>query len=230
MTIATTRTQEFTVGQAVTLAMRIAGLKGPQEVPSAQEMLLGQDLLSLLIKGPVFAQAVTRGLAYRTLTLTGDTLDYPLEDGDIDVFGDGAFTPTGETASRPVRQIDGGRWNQLPPEDETDEPTFFFADRSASPVVLKLWPGAADGTLRIRVHQQRADVTDTTTTLDVEPHWQDSLVKALAADLSLASNLPQSRTDGLSARAGGSAVMARGISGENVPQKIEFSHRHGWRA
>lgn len=229
MTIASTRTDELTVERAVIVAMRLAGLKGPMEVPSAQELLHGQDLLALLIKGPLFSQAVTRGLVFRSITTTGLTLTYSLQQGDIDLFGDPAFTPTGETNPRPVRQIDGARWQTLGATSITDEPAFVWADRSANPVVLNLWPGAAAGTLRVRVHRPRADISDATTTLDVEQHWQQPLVQALAAELAMAATLPASRVDGLTQRAGGAAVMARGMSGEKVQQFVEMRHRTGWR-
>lgn len=231
MTISSTRTWEMTVGQIVIAAMRLAGLLSPEETPSNLQALHGRDQLGLLLKSPAFSQAITRGVVIQPVTLTGLTTTYSLDSSVIEVQGDGWYTATGETGKTPVTQKPQHEYEALQGGAADQIPVAFFADRSASPVTVSFWPGAAAGTVRLLCHRQRADVTDANATLDLEQHWQDAVVQALAGRLAMAASLSADRVGGLDVRARQARVEAREVSGAKVAQQAELDHptHRAWR-
>jgi len=232
MTVQDTRTWELTVGEIVTEASRMAGLLAAEETLSAVQMTAGQKKLGRLIKSPAFASAITRGVTTVEVTTDGSAIEYTLDAGIVDIIGEGWFTADGEVSRNPVMQRDRKGFEMLQPsEDVTTEPTHFFVDRSDSPLVVHVWPGARVGVIRLPAHRQRADVTNANATLDLEQHWQDAIITALASEMMIAASLPMDRVGVVDSLAQRKKDEARQASGSRIPQRAVIGHKipRAWR-
>lgn len=238
MTVSTTSAKEYNVGQIVTIAHRQAGLSGDGVTPTESQMLAGVDLLGLIVQSTAAKGFFAKTVDFYNLTLIAADYTYSLPTNVIDVIGNAMYIPPGFTdvtqaaAETYVSAATREQWHSTSGKGSQGVPSFYWANRTASAVEVRLWPvpssSEAGGVVRFQVHRLRADVTDRTTTVDVERFWTEWLVYQLAADLAIGAALPINRVQMLEAKAAGKLRDATAMAKENAPMRVRLDHRTSW--
>lgn len=232
MTIDTTRTHEFNVGQICRLAYREASLLSVYQDMTAQQSSAAVDFLSLIVHSVESEGLFARSIEFEEVTLVSGQDAYSLSVDTLDVTGKAMYVAPGQTqVELPVMPMSREQWQEIGVRETEGPPTRFYVHRTSSILELRLWltPGdsEADGIVRLQSHRLRADVTDTTATPDFERYWADFLVSKLGAKLSRSNGLGIDRVQELEGMAARSLAKCRGKSNEGTSQ--QFVLRHGRR-
>ncbi len=153
----------------------------------------------------------------------------------IDLDGDGAFIPVGQTVTAaagetPVRPVSRERWQAISAHNATGRPTEYFTDRTDAAVVVYFWPtpdAGNAGTVRLQTHRLRANTREGLATLDFEPFWQEYFVCELGARLALAHSMNLSRVQFLKAEAQEKLERCRAQAQQRGSQQFVIGHRSG---
>lgn len=237
MTVSSTATFEFNIGQIVLMAWRDAGLKSIYQSLTTQEVSDGIDKLTRISMASHAKGLFARTVEFQTVTLASGTDTYPLTADILDVVGSGMYAdptqPTPANSETMVAPKLREQWHELAAKSASSRPTLFYVDRDTSTAKVVVWPipGASEagGRIRFQVHRFRADVRDPNATVDYERYWTDYLVAELAAKLALSNALPLPRYQALQAVAMSKLNECRAMSKEKPNQQFSVAHRSGWR-
>lgn len=237
MTVSPTNTNEFTVGQIVTLAFNVAGLTNPSQRVNDANLGMGYKLLELTLKGLTTQGLLVRKIEFQTITLAAGTYIYTLAESVADVVGVAMYLEPGVDITKapsetPIRPILRDEWQTLSSKDASSRPTLYYPHRTASAIQIRLWPipSATEdlGTVRYQANLWRADALDGNATADVERFWEDYLVWKLAHDLSVASNLPADKCAYLMSEAEKKLFFAKAYAMDRPDQQAVVDHSTPW--
>lgn len=234
MTVAETRTREFSVNDLVKRAYRRAGLLNEHMLPSQQQAADAREELELIIDALELEGLMVRSVIMEHVVLEAGTASYTLPDHVLDVIGEAKHIRDGEELDRAsgetvIQAIPRADWQGISAKNATGLPSLYYPDRSGSQVVVHLWPiPDAAGTARFQVHRLRADNDVGLATPDVERHWGQYLVYELAHKLALSRSLPLPRCQMLAVEAARYLTKAKLKSNEHQPRQIHLTHRTQW--
>lgn len=239
MTIDTSRTFEFNIGQIITLAYRQAGILSLYQSPSDAQMSYGKDLLQMVSQSAHLQGFFAKVVAFYELDVLEGISSYTLPAYVLDVLDAGMFIdPTqdpehanGETICRLISRAE---WQELSSKDATGRPTLMYEHRTADSVELRLWPipsaSDAGGTLRLQVHRLRANMTDTTKTPEFERYWSEYLVYETAQHIAFGSALALGRVQALRDTAANQLRLCKGMANQRTNQRFVASQPVRWKA
>jgi hypothetical protein len=238
LTIAATRTQEFSIGKICTMAYRSAALLSPYMSMTEQQSSAAIDFLGIIIRSPDAEGMFARQVEFQNITLISGTHIYALDESVLDVIGAAMYISPEHTditqadSELYVRQISRETWHELGTKSTAGSPTMFYLHRTGVSPEVRLWPVPSDsedgGTVRFQAQLLRADVTVATNTVDFERYWTDYLVKKLGAELARSNAVNLGRVGELEAQAHASLIKCRGKSNEGLPQQFVLMHGNGY--
>lgn len=236
MTIASTPTLDLDVNRIILLAYREAGLLNAYMGYTEEQRQAALYFLELVVEGLGAESRFARTVDERNVTLVDGTFEYDMPADCLDVldsarFIDVSYTDVDKAVEIPVRQIDREAWGGITAKNATGRPTMYYADRSAVPVKVRLWPipssTEAGATIKFLIHRLRATVLGGTTAPDFEQYWNKYLVFELAHHLARSSN--RSSANDLERIALQTLQRCRGSSNQSTNQTFIVRHRTGWR-
>ena len=240
MTVATSATAELSLKRIAVHAYRLAGLMAIEQEPTGlqweQRATHGLETLETIIKGLEAEGRLVRARRFYELTLVADQSDYDLPEDIMDVYGDAMFIMAGETTQTAtyetvVRQMDQDTWQRLGTRASTGRPTQYFAYRGSGSVQVRLWlkPDSDNlGTIRFQAYYLLANATSGAATPDLERHWAEYLITALASRLAMAAG----KLDVYGALKGESNSIlerAKRYSRQRTNNQVMVAHRGGYR-
>lgn len=239
MTIATSSTAELPISKIVRHAYVMAGLWGIEQDTSGDQWSrrasYGMELLDMVTKGLEAEGRLVRARRFYNLTLVADQADYVLPAEILDVYGDAMFIQPGDDPNNAsyetvIRQIDQDTWNRLGTRQSESRPTVYFAMRNTGQVTLRFWqkPDAANaGYVRVQAYYLLANATDGNATMDLERHWTQYLVTALAASLAEGAGFPVDKVGRLMGEAKSLLQRAKAYSRQRTNNQAMVMHRVG---
>ncbi len=224
MTVGTTSGTEKTVDQIVRLAYVMAGLlEETQTLADVGGGELGRTLLGTVLRRLQAKGITARSGSFETVACVADTFEYTMPATVQDVYGDAMYVNADETdltraaGELLVSQMSAEEWQVLSAKDATARPTRYFALRTGTPVVVRLWPIPDEaGHVRFQVHRFLADVSNGSSTVDLEAYWDGYLMHALAAELAEAKTMPADKIGRLKGQAKDDLRDAYAMSSERT--------------
>lgn len=192
MTVATDRTQEFTVDEIVLHAYRLAGLLNEAQALSVSKAANGRAAMQFALQRLEAEGMFARSTVFHYLTLESGTQSYAVDASVINVVGRAYYLPEGEDETQgevehSVAPIGAEEWASLTPKNASGMPTKYWLDRSTMTLWVDPIPDEA-GKLRLQAQQLRATSLRGTVTPDVERWWSDYLRYQVAHDLALSNS------------------------------------------
>lgn len=234
MTINTSRTTEFDIGQIVLMAYRKAGLLNEHQALDAPKSNAGKALLETIIKELEIYGVSARTVVLERVTVTALTNTYALEASTFDIVGSAVWIdgddpdPDNPQAVFPLRPVDREQRQIIDSEAASGQPTLFYVDQTTVPISVWLWPTpSADGYVRFQSRRLAADSTDTAKTPDLERYWVQYLIHELGAQLA-ADNSMLAKAAYLDAIAQRKLVMCRAYANPRGSFQIGLDHPTGW--
>ena len=229
MAIVDSRVNEQTIGTLVADAYRMASLLGDQQTLDNHRLQKGMRALERIVKSPAFNGCMPKVVAPELIDIDADDGTYSLPAYVIAPFGEGSFHLDDETQENRVTELTRQQYQAIGDKSTTGRPYQYFADRTTDPVTLWLYPVPdADGTLRLQVQRLRADVTDSTATLELERHWARGVTWTLAQELALAAGLPLNRVRYIGEEAKVEVRQAFGESSQTASVSARIDHPTPW--
>lgn len=195
MTVNTSRTTEFDIGQIVLMGYRMAGLLNENQALNSAQTNAGKALLETIVKHLQVYGITARAVTFEVVTVTAGTREYSLSADVFDVLGtatwiDAGQNPQAANGETTVTMMDRETRQRIASKASTGSVSLFYSDRTVVPNKVWLWPIPADnGYLRFQVHRLSADSTDTTKTPDLERYWAQYLIWELAYQLATSNSL-----------------------------------------
>ncbi len=228
MTIATTRTNEYTIAQIVTMAYRRAGLLNAYQELDGTLQNLGQQQLQLACDELESRGLTAKATELYTLTITASTSSYDLPTYTLAVVNAAMYIPTGSQFEHQVSQMSQEEWQTLTDKSVTSIPTRYFHRRDVVPNTLELWPVPdSDGELRIQVQRIRADANQGTKTIDFERYWVQAIINQVAGQLAM-DNSMESKALTLFGLAEKQIERCLGNAREQASFQMVMGHTTGW--
>ena len=238
MTIAATRTYEFDVGGIIRQAYRDAGLLSEVQNCSQAQVTEGKDKLQRITTSAAVYGFLARVTDFYELPIVATIFEYSLPTYVADVWESAMFIAPGQDTTRASAEImveprQREEWQTMGSKSATGSPSFYFPNRAAVPIQVKIWPipgtNEDGGTIRFQVHKYRADTQLSTVTPDFEKYWVDYLVFELAARLALSNSLSMERFTALEGKAQVALRDAKSYSRQRGPQRFVYGHVSPWR-
>lgn len=235
MTVSTSSTFEFDVADIVKMAYQMAGLVSAYQALNQQQTQMGMDLLDMISRSTQTMGLFAKVTQFYNLTLASGTRNYTLPGTIIDVEGDGAFVPVGQSLTAasgetPVMPISRERFQGISAKDATGRPVEYFTDRTGAGIVIYFWPtpdASNAGTVRLQTHRLRANMREGAATIDFEPFWQEYFVCELASRLALSHSRQLGLVQYLKAEAQEKLEHCRAQSQQRGSQQFVVGHRSG---
>lgn len=232
MTIATTRSTEYTIGQLVTIAYRRAGLLEAYQALDATMLGIGQEELQLVCDALETRGLTSRATEFYSIDVTAGTSSYTLPDYCLAVVGSAMWIPDGSgtpsSSEQIIRQMSQEEWQTLTDKSAASTPSSFMHRRDVIPNIIELWPVPdADGTVRAQVQRLRADVADGSKTIDFERYWSQAIIYQLAGQLAINASMVDKGTTFL-AMAEKEIERCMGNAREQSSFQMIMGHRTGW--
>jgi hypothetical protein len=239
MTVASSATAELSLKRIALHAYRLASLWGIDQQPVGVQWeryaTHGLEALETIVKGLEAEGRLVRARRFYELTLVADQASYDLPEDIMDVYGDAMYILPGETtdtatAETVVRQIDQDTWQRLGTRASTGRPTTYYAYRGSGSVQVRLWlkPDSDNlGTIRFQVYYLLANSTSGDSTPDLERHWAEYLIHALAAKVAEAGNLDGTKIGRLMGESSRLLDRAKRYSRQRTNNQAMVMHRVG---
>lgn len=234
MTINTSRTAEFDIGQLVLMGYRKAGLLNEHQALTAAKSNAGKALLETIIKELEIYGVSARSVILERVAVTAGTNTYSLDASTFDIVGSAVWIdgtdpdPDNPLAVFPLRPVDREERQIISSESAQAQPTLFYVDQTTVPVSVWLWPTpSADGYVRFQARRLSADSTDTAKTPDLERYWAQYLIHELGAQLAADNSMlaKAAYLDGIAQR---KLTMCRAYANPRGSFQIGLDHSTGW--
>jgi hypothetical protein len=240
VTISTSNTFTFTIGQIVTMAYRDAALISMYESPTLRQTQAALDEFERIVNGTQAKGLFARTIDFYNLTpLVLNQFVYPATLNVLDVVGVGMYIDptqadiTRSSSETQVLPMSRETWQELSGKGAQGRPTMYYPHRVSDQLQIYLWPlpsaAEAGGTIRFQIHRYRADVRDPNATTDFERFWVDWLTSELATRLALMSGVSMERVQTLQALAISKLRDCRAMATQRVSQQFVARHRTGYR-
>ncbi len=240
MTVSTSSTFTFSIGQIVTMAYRGAALLTAYQSPTLQQTGVALDEFERIVNSTqakgLFARTVD---FYNLQPLVENQFVYTVPLNILDVVGAGMYIDLTQTdisrasAETQVLPMSRETWQELSGKGAQGRPTMYYPHRVSDQVQIYIWPlpsaVEAGGAIRFQIHRYRADVRDPSATTDYERFWVDWLTSELSARLAKANGMSIQRIQLLMADAASKLRDCRGMSNQRVSQQFVPRHRAGYR-
>lgn len=239
MTEATAADSNPTVDAIVTRAYRLAGLISVYQTPDASQKADARLLLDDIVKETSAEGVFAKSVLMRKVTIVASQTDYVMADDVLDVVGTGMFIDASQvdvdhaTSETPIVPMDREEWQRMSARAATGRPYKYWADRSVTPVTVRIWPMPDSGnlgTMRLQVHVLPADVTAGGVTAPFERYWTQYLTFELAHQLAVGASLTIDRCTYLATLAQAKYKKAKGYSRQQQPKQAAFFHPTVWRS
>lgn len=229
----------FTVGELITSAYRLCGLKNPHQSLSTPEMSHGKLLLKGIVRGLHTEGHFARVVSTELVTFEADENVYTMPSDVLDVVGVAKFVAAtdAEEAGRSnnetvITMMSRDEWQISGLRGTSGQPTRYFPDRTDDAVAVYVTPtpsAAEDGSFgRFQVHRLRGDVSNENDPLDFEPYWVETLKYMLAEQLADAAVLNPVRAARFERKGQMLLDKAKGQSKQRKPQRFVVRHRTPW--
>lgn len=238
MTISSSVTFEFNIGEIVRMAHVDAGLLSIYQKTNQQQMVDGLDKLQRELNALQAKALFARTVDFYNLTpLVEGTERYTFPTWILDLVGNGMYIQPGESLTQSntetlVKLITRAEWQEQSAKGAIGRPTLFYAHRTTSTLEARLWPvpgvDEVGGTIRFPIHRYRADARDPNATMDFERFWTDYLVSNLAYRLALAAAFGSDRMNDLRIDMMSKYNDARKYSMQRGNQRMVTRHPTGW--
>jgi hypothetical protein len=230
MTIATSRSHEFNVGQICRLAYREAGLLNVYQEMTTQQTSAATDFLELIVHSTETEGLFARSGDTESVTLATDVDSYTLSVNVLDLYGQAKYIAAGQTeVELVVIPMSREEWQAIDARITGGPPSRYYHNRTTSPSTVVLWPkpssSESGATVRFQIHRLRADVTSTTVTPDFEVFWSEYFVLRLAMKLASSATLPEDRVARLERQSLMALQKCRGKANQSTDQQIVIRHR-----
>lgn len=236
MTIATTNTAEFSIASILQLAAKMSGVLGLEEAAVGAQWELraeyGRGQLELVLKALQSQAFLTRDVEFYTVTLTddfggeNDPIELPAD--TVSVEGTLMYRESADDPELQVTQVDREYWQTSLDKETTAVPTRVFVSKGAT---IRLYllpvPDTAGATIRIQRKRLLADSTPTSSTVELERHWQDYLVHELASRYALTVG-ELSKASALKALAEELKRLATSESAQGTNAQAQLNHSTSW--
>lgn len=235
MTIASTRTQEYTMAELCTRAARLAGVLNKHQTlnaaTSAQALrALESRLKYLSSKGIQIRQRV-----FENVQLEADVESYSMPEYVADVYGPAMYIGADQadvdraTSETVITMEPAEDWQVRSSKATTGRPTKYFPYRKSSVIEIRLWPVPSEaGTVRFLVERYPADAVVGSNTADVERPWQLCLEHWIGHDLALEDSKDMKRVLYLRGLAEGYQKDCVAFSVQRGPQQAFLDHDCGY--
>jgi hypothetical protein len=161
---------------------------------------------------------------------------YALNPTILNLVDDGSYIPPsngveeekthGET---PVRPMSAFRWNQLSSKDSEGTPVYYFIERNAPQLVLRLWPVPSEaGKIRFRTHRIPGSSSVGSYNPDFNRHWEQWAVLALAYEFMTDSSMPLDERQLIRADRDKSFELLKSYDTNNTGPELVFVHSTPW--
>lgn len=199
MTIATTRTNEYTISQIVTVAFRRAGLLSRYQTLDTTSQGEGQQELQLVCDELEGRGLMSRSTEFYVLPLETGTTEYDLPAYTLAVVNRAMYIPAGDTDpssnEQVIEQVSQEDWQTISNKLSESTPTLYFHRRDTVPNQVVFWPVPNEaGSVRLQLQRLRADTNQGTKTVDFERYWMNALILKLASNLCLNAGLDERGT------------------------------------
>lgn len=234
MTISTSRTNEFDIGQVVLMGYRMAGLLNEHQDVSAPKLAAGKVLLETIIKHLQVYGITARAVVLETVAITSGINTYSLSSDAFDVVDSAVHIDASEDPDNPVSalmmsMIDRERRQTISNEAAEGVPTLFYVDRTTVPASIWIWPTPQDdGYVRLQIHRLAADSLDTTKTPDLERFWAQYLIWELAHQLAVSNSLDPVRIAHLASQAQAKLIACKAYASPRGAQQLPINHPTAW--
>lgn len=227
MTTSATSTFDLSRDQMIRRAYQLCGLLEASQNPSADDIALGADLLTMELLALQADGVPIVQTTRTTLAMLASTVEYTLPTDTFDVFVDGnnfagTWLPTSGTTEMPVRAISRTEYMAIPTKTTTGQPTMVYVERLISSTRLAFWPApSAAGTFKYAQIRLARDLGTGAVTTDMSRRWQKALTYLLAYQLSYAKSAPLDRVRELRKEA--AEMRARAMASD-----VEKTHMQMW--
>lgn len=235
MTIALTRTNEYTMAEICLRAARLAGIRNKHQQLDAATTRQALGALETRLKFMASKGIAVRQRVFEEVSLTSGEDRYDMPAHVADVYGPAMYIPasttdleraTGET---PVTMEPAEDWQLRSAKAATGTPVKYFPYRASSIIQVRIWPTPTeDATIRFLVERWPADATNGSSTADVERPWQICLEHWLAHDLALEDSKDMKRVLYLATLAQGFERDCIGFSAQRGSQQAVLDHDTGY--
>jgi hypothetical protein len=241
MTVAASSTAELTLGRVCLHAYRMAGLwaieQGATGVQWDARQAYALEVLETIVKGLEAEGRLVRARRFYEVQMVDGQSSYDLPESIMDVYGDAMYIEPGETTDTAtsetvVRQIDQDTWQRLGVRASTGRPTLYFAYRGQAAVQIRVWlkPDSENlGTIRFQVYYLLANSTAAGATPDLERHWTEYLITALAAKLAETGGQESGKINRLMQSAAMLLERAKRYSRQRTNNQAMLVHRTGYQ-
>lgn len=234
MTVSSTAAVEFDVDRVCQRAMQLAGLldasQGTESPNWTERSAMARDFLEAEIEHLQTLGVLQRAREFYDLDVVEGTATYTLPSTTLDVFGVAMFAADGEDTQTSVEPLVQDGYQRLTDKTSEGRPTLYFVQRGTTST-LYLWPVPdEDGTLTLQRHKLLTTATEGgSTTLDLERHWNEVLLWALAHKLAVAAGMSIDRCRYMQENAKKALERAKAIStADFADTHLRLSHRTGW--
>lgn len=241
MTISTSTSFEFNIGQICLMAFRDAGVVSIYGSLTPEQGSAARDLLQRIHNGLQAKGLFARTVDFANVTLITGQFGYTMPNSVLDVMGTAMFIAPGQpvtaspatesTTEIQVSEIQRDEWQSLSSKSASAQPTQYYAHRTGANVEVRYWPvpssSESGGTIRHQVHRFRADVRDANATVDYERYWTEYLTLALAAGIAMQNSLLD-KYRLLKAASEEKLTACLSYSKERGSQRFSMGHTTGW--
>lgn len=222
MTIASTRTEEPTVDELCIDALEIATITSAGQTPQPRQLGQARRFLQNVLKDLANYGVFARDVTMYELPLVVGTYKYDMPTYTVDVVSDAMYIDVGETdlskanGETIVEKQSRDNWQRNGAKGATGQPTLYFLNRAEVPAEVWLWPIPEEaGTIRFQIQRKKADVSDGSTTIDMETFWDNCVIHLLAAMLAEAAGF-NAKANSLDRKASRMRTMARATANQGV--------------
>jgi hypothetical protein len=132
VTISSTRTHEFNVGQICRLAYREAGLLNVYMSMTTQQSSAATDFLELIVHSTETEGLFARAGDTETITLATSDDTYSVSSSVLDVYGDAKYIATGQTeVELVVKPMSREEWQAIDARIEGGPPSRYYGNRTS---------------------------------------------------------------------------------------------------
>jgi len=234
MTISSDTSFEFDIASIFVMAYREAGVINPNQGITPAQSNAARDELSRIVMGSQAKGLFAKVVKFESVTLISGQSTYTMPGEVLDVVGTAMFVPlVGSLAGESQVQImQRDEYQTITNKDTTARPSRYFPSRVNEGISCILWPipGAAEdgATVRFQTHRIRANVRDTTATIDYEQYWVDAMTTDLAYRLAKANAMPIAERETLRRDAKEKYDECRPMAMQRGPQQFVVAHRTSW--
>lgn len=196
MTTATTRTNEYTISQLVTVAFRRAGLLNRYQTLDTIAQAEGQQELQMACDELEARGLMSRSTEFYVLELEADENEYDLPAYTLAVVNRAMYIPAGDSDPSSqelvIEHVSQEDWQTISNKTSSSTPSLYMHRRDVVPNQVVFWPVPTEaGSVRLQIQRLRADTNQGTKTVDFERYWHHALVLLTSRNLCMNAGLDE---------------------------------------